>query len=62
MRPPTFSTPLDLPALATNCEESAAFYQRAPGLAPQAGVVIDLYLTIAILARMVEDLQKSERS
>ena len=60
MEAPTLSTPMDLPSLATNCEESAKFYEAHPGMTAHAGIVPDLYRTVALLARMVADLQKQE--
>jgi len=56
--PPTLTKPVDLPALATNCEESAKYYENNPGMTAHAGIVPDLYRTVALLARMVADLQK----
>ena len=60
--PPTLTKPVDLPGLASNCEACADFFERYPGMTERApGIVIDLYRNVALLARMVEDLQKHGR-
>ena len=54
--PPTLTKPMDFPALATNCEASADYYEQFPGVAAGAvhAVVVDLYRTISLLARMTD--------
>lgn len=60
--PPTLSKPMDFPGLATNCEATAEFFERHPGMTQGAsGCVIDLYRTVALLARMVADLQTDRK-
>lgn len=54
---PAPTTPAEL---ADSCEKSVEHYEEHPGHAGAAlpHAVIDLYRCIAILARMVADLQK----
>ena len=62
MRPPTLTKPMDLPGLATNCEESAKYYESNPGMTAHSGVVPDLYRTVAGGARLVPHGERPGRT